>query len=411
MEPANGMAGGVVAEFNPFHSGHALLLRKAREAGCTHLAVVMSGNYTQRGEAACLRKEARVRAALLCGADLVLELPLPWAVASAERFAAGAVGVLEALGCLDLLFFGSECGDTARLQGCARRVLELDGGEALARELSSGKSFPQARAAALGGEAAELLRSPNDTLGVEYCKALLRQNARMRPLAVPRQGAAHDAPPEGGAIASASALRELLARGELSRAADFVPAPAWEIYERELREGMGPFLPARMEPLLLGQLRRLAPADFLRLPDVSEGLENRLWRAARASCSVEELYAAVKTKRYALSRIRRVFLCAFLGVQKEWAARPAPYLRVLGMNARGGELLRRARRTARLPICARHADFARAGVEARRVYALECRAADLYALCLPRALPCGQEERYAPVRLDTEKPAGTEDQT
>lgn len=394
---------GIVAEYNPFHGGHAYHIAQTRRAGCSHIAVVMGGNYTQRGEGACMEAAARCEAALRGGADLVLELPLPWAAASAETFAFGAVSLLDSLHCVDVLSFGSETGDLPALQNAAAELEQLDGSR-LRQALRGGLSFPRAREAALGGRLADpaLLRRPNDILGVEYLKALRRLGSSIRPLAVRRRGAGHDAPDSEAGFASASFIRSRLAAGGWEEAARWLPPAGLAICQREFSAGRAPFLPCAAEPLILGQLRRMGPADFARLPDVGEGLENRLFRAAQEAVTLEELYAAVKSKRYTLSRVRRMVLAAFLGLERQMTAAPPPYIRVLGLTGRGAEILRAARPS--LPLISRHADTAGLNARGAAVYALECRGSDLYALCLPKRLPCGREQRYRPVFLPEEAP-------
>lgn len=391
---------GIVAEYNPFHNGHAYHIEQTRKTGCSHVVVVMGGCFTQRGEPACMRKQPRCEAALRNGADLVIELPVPWATASAETFAYGGVYLLNALGVVDVLSFGSESGDTAALSDLTEKVLSLDGSESLAAALRTGVSFPRAREMALA-EAnpgfAPLLRHPNDLLAIEYLKAAARLGSRMQPLAVPRAGGPHDDPLPGGAFASASHIRRLLAEGQAEKALRYVPESAAAVYRREIAQGHAPLQSSAAEMAILSYLRRLEARDFATLPDVCEGLENRLAEAVRQADSLDGLYAAAKSKRYTLSRIRRIVLSAFLGIDREIRSGPPPYIRVLGMNRRGADLLGAARSTAALPVVSRHADVAALGERARRVYALECLAADLYGLCLPRRLPCGGEQTARPV--------------
>lgn len=390
---------GIVAEYNPFHNGHARHISQTRMAGCSHVVVVMGGCFTQRGEPACLRKQARCETALQNGADLVIELPVPWATASAETFAYGGVYLLEALGVVDVLSFGSESGSIRELEGLAAQVLSLDGSETLAAALRTGVSFPRAREMVLektAPDAASLLRRPNDILAVEYLKAAARLDSRMCPLAVPRAGSAHDSPLPGGSIASASFIRSLLADGQTEKALCFMPESAAAVCRREIAEGYAPLQPQAAETAMLSYLRRLGPHDFAAVPDVCEGLENRLAAAVRRAVSMDGLYSAVKTKRYTLSRVRRILLSAFLGIDREIRAGPPPYIRVLGMNRRGAELLGAARSAATLPIVSRHADFAALGERARRVYARECLASDLYGLFPPRRLPGGEEQTFKP---------------
>jgi predicted nucleotidyltransferase len=394
---------GIVAEFNPFHNGHSLLIQKTREAGYSHIAVVMSGNYTQRGEAACMLKEARVRAALACGADLVVELPLPWAVSSAEDFAFGAVSLFAALGCVDALSFGSECGDTAKLVECANALNSLDNSGVLTEQLSRGCSYPKACSLALGGEYENILSSANDTLAVEYIKAIKKLGAPIAPLAIKRIGAAHDSDAVSNgkiAVASAKKLRLLMEEKDFSSVKKFMPAPSAEIFENEIAENRAPFIKLKAQPLILSALRRMGPDDFARLPDVAEGLENRIFRAAQSACSLDELYRAIKSKRYTMARIKRIILCAYLGIESDIKTERPPYIHLLGFNTRGLDILRSAKKNSTLPIVSRHADFAQLDGASQRIHRLECMSTDLYCMCLPKILPCGLEQKFETVRLN-----------
>lgn len=404
-------AAGVVAEFNPFHKGHEYLLKEVRNAGFSEIAVVMSGNFTQRGEAACALKEARVRAALLCGADLVVELPLPFAISSAERFSYAAVSILNSLGCLDSLVFGSETADTIALCDCAKKLNGLDGSPLLAQKLKEGSSFVKARADALKeicsnscgnscGESYEkILSNPNDTLGIEYIKALSKLGSSMKPHAVKRRGAGHDDEGADGETASASAIRELLLYGKTEKALSFLPAESAKIMRGEIEAGRAPYKSDKASLLMLDRLRRMSKEDFLNLPDVSEGLENRLFAAARSAVSLDGFLGEVKSKRYTLARIRRIALCAYLGVTKEYAASEPPYVRVLGFNSRGLKLLTKAKKSAQKPIFSRYSDFKSADALSKDFFELECRASDLYCLGLPTVLPCGSEEKFMTLRV------------
>ena len=189
----NQVVAGIVAEYNPFHNGHAHLIEAARAAGATHIVAVMSGSFVQRGGPACAPKTVRANAAVACGADLVLELPLPYAMATAERFAAGAVGILGGLGCVDVLAFGSECGDIDLLAKAAGAVLAPYCGEYTKNLLDTGVTYARARQKAVeelyGPEVAEVLSSPNNTLAVEYLKQISLQELRIAPFTIPRAGA------------------------------------------------------------------------------------------------------------------------------------------------------------------------------------------------------------------------------
>lgn len=404
-------AAGIVAEYNPFHNGHALHLKKTREAGCGPVAVVMSGICTQRGEPALFPKDIRCAAALRAGADLVVELPLCWATRSAEGFARGAVSLLRALGCVSVLSFGSESGDAEAIAGYAARVAALDGGEALRARLKTGASFPRAREEALLREfpGEKLPEGPNDLLAAEYLRAAGELGAAFEPLAVRRVGVAHDAraahdagavhdveTPENG-LASASAVRSMLENGEWERACGFVPGFAAGMYESARAAGRAPLRLPLFETLLLARLRTFSPEEFAEAGDVGEGLENRLYSAVREAGSYAELLALVKTKRYPMARIRRALLSAFFGTGKAERDALPPYLRVLGLNGRGAEMLRAAKKEGDLPVVTEYAQIKKLGKRANDVFALECRAADLCALCLPAPGPCGSEQRYRPI--------------
>ena len=249
---------GIVAEYNPFHNGHARLIEQTRArlgADCP-VVCVMSGDFVQRGSPAVYAKFARAEAAARCGADLVLELPLPWALSSAEGFARGAVGLLGSLGVVTHLSFGSECGELEPLQRVAEALLDPLLGEDLRAELQAGIPFAAARQQAVArrvGALAELLQAPNNILAVEYLKAIFDQRLDLRPLTILRTGAQHDRPAEGN-VRSASELRTRIGAGENVSA--FLPRAAAEISAREKTLGRGPVLPEVLESAILSRLRQ-----------------------------------------------------------------------------------------------------------------------------------------------------------
>jgi predicted nucleotidyltransferase len=388
---------GIVAEFDPFHNGHAYLLDSSRRRGATHTVCVMSSLFTQRGEPAAISERARTQAALRNGADLVLELPLPWSCAGAEVFARGAVYILASLGCVDTLVFGSELGDAEKLGHAVSALKAADGSQALRQALDSGASLPKARAAA----AEELCPGagslgPNDILAAEYIGALERFAPGIEPQAVSRTGAGHDESGRG-LFTSAKHIRALLSQRKTDDALGFVPDSAAEVYRQEFSCGRAPFLSSAWELIALSSLRS-ADKDYLAsLPDVCEGLENRLWRASREALSLDDFYKTVKTKRYTMARIRRITCCAALGVTSALQSGLPPYIRVLGLNSRGGEILACA--DVKIPLVTRAADTRKLGTYGRGIYSLNCRAADLWGLCLPQRLPCGETQRGSPIIL------------
>lgn len=374
---------GIVTEFNPFHNGHALLLERAREAMGEDTAVVccMSGDFVQRGEAAVWSKFARAEAAARCGADLVFELPLPWALSSAEGFARGGVGLLAALGVVDCLCFGSECGETEPLERAAEALLSPALAAELRRELESGIPFAAARQRALAAvtdeETARLVETPNNILAVEYIRAIYELGLDLGFMTVRREGAEHDGQGEGS-IRSASELRSRIAAGK--SCSGFMPDAALAVFEREAERGRGPVLMETLEPMLLARLRMLPDEEFSRLPDASEGLGNRLRAAVRDEPTLDGVLAAAKSKRYALSRIRRMTMCACLGVREGMAEGVPPYARLLAASERGRELLRRAQDKSRIPIITKAAAARQLPRETLSVFELGSGARDLYVL-------------------------------
>ncbi len=379
----------VICELNPFHFGHRALFQKARESA-DGVVCILGGNFVQRGEPAILDKWARARLALDNGADLVVELPLPWACAGAETFAAGGVRLADALGTVGFLAFGSECADVRRLEQAARALLSPEFSARLAALPESGETFARRREAVLeemlGPGVLPLLRSPNAILGIEYMKALLRQGSSIMPLAFPRQGAGHDRPGEGEGFRSAGELRERLLAGE--DLAGLVPESTADLIREQKEMGRCPASLSYLERAILCRLKTMEPEELSRLPDVSEGLENRLYRAARRAGSLEELYGLVKSKRYTLARVRRLVLSAFLGLEKGLPTLP-PYLRILGMNSAGARIIRES--DPAIPLVFRRSDFCKLDETAQRLFQLECKADDLYTLACPVPPPCGRD--------------------
>ena len=387
---------GIVAEYNPFHNGHAYHVehtRAEKEGDADRVVAVMSGYFTQRGEPALLDPFVRAEMALRNGVDLVLALPTPWALASAETFAFGGVSMLDALGVVDLLSFGSEQGDVTALEG-ARRVLD-DPRTALRMRglMDTGLSYAVARRQAVfeqGGEArAALLDSPNNTLGIEYLGALTRLDSRMTPFTVKRMGAAHDALSPIGGMASASYIREVVRSGRAANVQPFVPNTVCRLLLEAIERGVTS-REELAERAVLAVLRLRSREELSALPAVSEGLENRLYNAIREAGDLETLFTLAKTKRYPRTRLQRLVYSAFLGITADMAEGKPPYMRVLGATEGGREILRLAKeRGTAIPLVTRVSQLETLSPAAQRLFALENRVADLYALTLQKPTPCG----------------------
>ena len=398
---------GIAAEYNPFHSGHAHLIERAKApdgGAATHVVAVMSGHFVQRGAPAVLPKAERVKMALAGGADVVVELPTPWALSSAEGFARGCVSLLEALGCVEQMAFGSECGDADKLTKAASLMNSERFGDLLRYRLSGGISYPEATRLALaeiGGEGiASLLDSPNNTLGIEYIRAM----TSLTPFTVGRVGVGHDDQIPLDGYASASLIRKMLAAGRVSEAGRFMPAACRPILSEAGEKGLCPADERRAERALLYRLRQMTAEQMAALPAVSEGLENRLYEAARQATSYDDLLDRIKTKRYPQTRVQRLLWNAFLGITAEDAAGLPPYIRVLGVIEKGLDVVRAAREAGKLPLLTRASQAESLPENARRIWEIETAAADAYALALPTPFACGREFtagliKYAPTEI------------
>lgn len=373
----------ITAEYNPFHKGHRWQLEQVRAAGASHVAVVMSPDFTQRGTPAIFPKRLRAQAALQNGADLVLELPVCYALAGAQRFAFGAVQLAAAMGCVDLLAFGAEDADLVQLRQACTALQQEEVNQTIRQLLPSGITFAKAReravAAVYGEETALLLQKPNNILAIEYlCQLEKLPDAHIQPLALGRIGNTHDGEPVGE-FASASFLRGLMLEGRWEQAQQYLPQNVWQLYRQAQQDGQ--FADLQLgERAVLSALRRMEQKEMAQLADLSEGLENRLYRASREACSLEQLYAAVKSKRYPLARVRRLVMNAFLQLPAQMQMLPPPYLRVLGMNERGKQILSAMKKTASLPVSTSLMKLARSTQAARQWAQVEAAACDQYSI-------------------------------
>ena len=373
----------ITAEYNPFHKGHRWQLEQVRAAGASHVSVVMSPDFTQRGTPAIFPKRLRAQAALQNGADLVLELPVCYALAGAQRFAFGAVQLAAAMGCVDLLAFGAEDADLVQLRQACTALQQEEVNQTIRQLLPSGITFAKARERAVavvyGEETALLLQKPNNILAIEYlCQLEKLPDAHIQPLALGRIGNTHDGEPVGE-FASASFLRGLMLEGRWEQAQQYLPQNVWQLYRQAQQDGQ--FADLQLgERAVLSALRRMEQKEMAQLADLSEGLENRLYRASREACSLEQLYAAVKSKRYPLARVRRLVMNAFLQLPAQMQMLPPPYLRVLGMNERGKQILSAMKRTASLPVSTSLMKLARSTQAARQWAQVEAAACDQYSI-------------------------------
>lgn len=371
---------GIICEYNPLHLGHRKQIERIKAEFGENCAVVcaMSGNYVQRGVPAILDKSRRARAAVLCGADLVLELPVTAALSSAEGFAAGGVKILSQM--CDTLCFGAETAEEDALIHTAKALLSRDFPPLLRRELDTGKSFPAARQAAMVqmGLSAQVLSQPNDILAVEYCKAILAQDSPMEPFPIHRAGSYHaeDVDMENP---SATAVRSRMLAAQDWKSC--IPQPAQAIFADAPMHTL-----AAGERAILAKLRTMTDAEFEALPYGSEGLWRKFLHACRTEATLEAIIAATKSKRYTRTRIDRMVMCAFLDITNETLEAEVPYTRVLAFNDKGRGILKAAKKSG---------TFLNAGEAFDHPYwELERRCGDLYGLfCTDGIEPPGIEEK------------------
>ena len=347
------MITGIICEFNPFHKGHKHLIDTIKKDN-NSIICAMSGNLVQRGVFAVYDKFKRARTAVENGADLVIELPCSCSTLSAEGFARAGVNLLQDTGVVDEIAFGSECDDIHKLEEIARLIIEKD--SEIKEKLKSGVSYPVARKNAINSD---ILDTPNNILAVEYLK-----EAKVPCRAIKRIGKGHDTDDEEY---SASAIRKLLSLEEICSMKN-------------------------CETAILSKLRTMKSDDFLKIEDVSEGLENRIVDAINISTTLDELYDNIKTKRYTHSRIRRIILKSYFGITKDYPV-ISPYIRILAFNDNGKELLSKIKKSSKLPIISRYNDINTLDDSARRLFELECKCTDLYNLGYKKPLPCGTEQR------------------
>ena len=384
---------GIIAEYDPFHNGHAWQLQQAKALGAQRVAVAMSCGLTQRGALPLLPESVRVQAALTCGADLVFALPAPYACSGAECFARAGVQLLAAAGC-DALVFGAETPDAALLMEAARVLSGAEYRTALKARLAAGaRSFAAARQAAVeavcpGTGLAALLDKPNNNLAVEYCKAILELGASLVPIPLPRQGAGHGQAltETRGQFASASALRTLWQNGGADAAAPYVPAEVLPLYREAFAAGQYTDLAAAQRcQLALLRSRCAGTAPFAQVRGISEGLEHRLEAAVRSSTTHAELLDSLTTVRYPRARMRRLAMDAALGYSADAFPALPPYLHLLGAQKDALPLLK----AAALPVSHSLARLAEQNVPCRAVVDAQLRACDFGALCRKKPEPMG----------------------
>jgi len=373
----------IICEYNPLHNGHVWHIERTREEfGCDAVICIISGHFVQRGEPAFIDKWSRANTAVQCGADLAIELPSPYALLSAEGFAQSGAYIADACGVVDVLSFGSESGDIDIIKSCAAALDDAGLAERIRAIMKSGVSFAAARQSALAEKnpaCASLLDSPNNILAVEYVRALNRLNSRIVPVTVKRTAVRHDSHTSAGGFASSSMIRRMLSDGRYGEAASLMPRAACELCLDSLKRSA--FNPMIFERIALNSLRAMDTSAQALPPDISEGIENRIIKNAAVSRSLAQFYELTRSRRYPLSRIRRIAMNTVLGYRASLTSAPPPYIRMLAMNGTGRLLMRQIKEKASLPVIVKPAHINKAGSRAIDVFRAENRASSLLSLC------------------------------
>lgn len=387
---------GIVAEYNPFHNGHQFQIQQTKNlTGCDTVIAVMSGNFMQRGIPASFDKWTRAKIAIENDVDLVIELPTCYATASAEYFAHGAIGILDALNCVDYLSFGSKYNDIEILKRIAS-VLHSEPEEyknILQKELKKGNSYPIARSNALkiflkkefDAKILEtILLDSNNILGIEYLKALLTYDSPIIPCAIERVGEDYLSTKIVGNICSANGIREMLETSNLAQLPDVVPAPTLSILQEQLTLGKAPMTMKHFEKEILFLLRKLSTEELSQIPDVTEGLENVLKKSSTESFTIEELIEKIKTKRYTKTRVQRILIHTLLGISKKMTQeqKETPqYARILAFSPKGKKLISEIIKKSRIPIVTSvHKFLKNASISQKEMLELDILATNIYTL-------------------------------
>ncbi len=393
------MIAGIVCEYNPFHKGHLYHIEKTKSYGADYIVCVMSGNFVQRGECAYFDKWLRAEAAVRCGADIVIDLPVPWACGSAESFARGSIGLLCNFG-IDLLSFGSECDDEEILYRCAEALDDERVGAFLKNKTAEGMSYPFALSEAVGeiyGEKErDILSSPNSTLAVEYIRALKHFSPDIKILPVKRKGSDHDDANIKEGIASASKIRSF---SDFKEAEEFIPGSIYPIFLDAVRKD-GISSMKKGERAVISALREMKKEEYALYVTDETGLSNRIYEAVKTAATLDEIYEKAKTKNYTHSRVRREVISLYLKIPKDISKGKVPYMRILAASERGLSLLGKAKENSSVPVITKHSEMSFVSEEAKRVYEIQCISSDKFALFSDKIKECSLEQKHSMIKVN-----------
>ena len=380
------MTTGIVCEYNPFHNGHLYQIERAKAMGSDSIVCVMSGNFVQRGECAFFDKHTRAKAAIMSGADVVIDLPTPWAMASAETFARGSIGLLESFG-IDALSFGCESDDENLLRACASKLSDEDTGRLIRQYTAEGATYPTAVSMALtetlGEMAGEIISSPNNTLAIKYIRHL---SDSIKLLPVKRIGADHDSDRAKDSTASASLIRSKGLKESLS----YIPENLITLYESADTYSL-----SYGERAILSALRFMDKSEYPDYVSDNSGLGMRIHDSIQTADSLNTLYSLAKSKNYTHSRVRREVMNLYLKVKREYSEGIPPYIKILAVSEKGLLLLSKAKENSDLPIITKCSEAKNLADKAKEIYEAECRNTDLFSLFTEKTRECGLEKTHS----------------
>ncbi len=369
---------GIVAEFNPLHNGHKYIIDCAKSDGFA-VACVISGNFVQRGDCAIIPKFKRAQTAINVGVDIVCELPVPWSMSTAQNFALGGVSQLLSLG-VSQIYFGSECGDVELLKTVAETLISDEFNNQIKEQLDCGLTYAKLRqnviSNMLGDRASNVLECPNDTLAVEYICAAKKLGSKVDFKAIKRVGSGHnDEIPEDN-YSSSTFIRNKVKTQEIQCLSQFMPKESLDVLLSSPIADIN-----RIDKAIISRIKQIDSLELSQVPDISEGLDNLILSRSKDAYSYNALCEAVKSKRYTMARIRRILLCAYLGINKDYFLSEPPYLRILGFSKTGIDLLPKQ---PIKPIIMRVSQISELDDSCKQLFGLEMKINELYALSLDR---------------------------
>ena len=388
--------GAIICEYNPLHNGHVYHIQETKKQGVTHVIAILSDNFVQRGDVALLNKFDRAKLALHAGADLVLELPVIYSCASAECYATGAVNLIKQLNIINLLSFGSSTSNSNLLMQLAENIdfILANYQQEIKKIIKSGHSYPWAIwklcQIYYGEEQANLLQDANNLLAIEYIKAMKKLNLDLELFTIPRQDVLHDSSETSEKFASASFIRKAILETKQNYFG-FIPTETAELIIKKIQENHVAEI-KNLESVILYKMRMISESELLNLPDMTPALAKRFLHAKNAN-SLPEFLENIKTKCFTMARIRRIIMCAILGIQKQDLFLEQPYARILALNQKGSELLAILKKTSNIPLGTSLKKLSNLNQEAKKFAQIEINASQVYGLAQKNIISAEQEFR------------------